>query len=388
MGFDKPDLAFVIHYQMPGSVVSYYQQVGRAGRALKAAYGILLSGTEESSINDFFITNAFPSRTEVQQVLNALEESDAGLSLPALLPKVNASKGRIEKALQLLSLETPAPVIKVGTKWTLTAKHLADSFWERADRLTDLRQAEQQQMRDYVELESCHMEYLINALDGEPQDCTPPNLPPLPNAPGRVMLDAANQFLRRTGFPLEHRKRWPVGGLPKMQVQGMIPEEFRAEDGKFLCHWGEAGWGEDVRIGKYKHGSFSQGLVSEMACVFGEWGPEPRPTWVTCIPSLRHPTLVPELAERVAAQLGLLYASVISRTDDRPEQKDMANSAQQARNVDGVLTISETNLLEGPVLLIDDMVDSKWTFTVAAYLLRKDGSGPVYPLALASTAHS
>jgi ATP-dependent DNA helicase RecQ len=62
MGFDKPDLGFVIHYQMPGSVIAYYQQVGRAGRALKAAYGVLLSGAEEDEITDYFINTAFPTR--------------------------------------------------------------------------------------------------------------------------------------------------------------------------------------------------------------------------------------------------------------------------------------------------------------------------------------
>ena len=384
MGYDKPDLSFVIHFQTPGSVVAYYQQVGRAGRALESAYGILLSGDEESDINDWFISSAFPNRSEVADVLQAFEEKKDGLTLYQLLNEVNLSKGRAEKTIQLLSLESPAPIVRNGTTWQLTSAKLSENFWERADRLTELRIQEKQQMQEYVDLPfGQHMAFLVDALDGDTRKVPPPKLPPLPESISRDRLIEAEEYLDRVHLPIKPRKMWPSGGLPSYRQNGRIPQSHQAEEGLALCFWGDSGWGSLVRDGKYKDGEFSPELVAACEKMLKQWKPQPAPTWVTCVPSLRHPRLVPDFAQHLADSLNLPFVPVLSQAVERPEQKNMQNSSFQATNLDGAFVIDSDSLPAGPLLLIDDVVDSGWTLTVASWLLRSHGSGQVFPMALA-----
>jgi ATP-dependent DNA helicase RecQ len=381
MGFDKPDLAFVFHYQAPGSVIHYYQQVGRAGRALDAAYGVLLSGKEDTDITSYFMRTAFPTRGEVAEVHGALDEAPDGLSVQELTHRVNISPGRIRNTLKLLSLESPAPIALDGRRWQLVAAELTDAFWERVERLTALRYREQAQMQEYVDLRAGQMEFLIDALDGESSALTPPGIEPLSTTVDPRLIREAVTFLQRANLRIEPRRRWPGGGRPELQQSLQIPADLQAEPGRALCLWGDADWGDLVRHGKYQDQRFADELVDACAKLVREWMPAPAPMWVTAVPSRRRPTLVPNFAERLAKTLDLPFRVVLGRTKDHQEQKEMENSVYQARNVWESLVVN-SSLPAGPLLLVDDIVDSRWTMTVAAYKLRSDGSDEVVPMAL------
>ncbi|MDA1106687.1 MAG: helicase-related protein, partial [Planctomycetota bacterium] len=387
MGFDKPDLGFVVHFQRPSSVVAYYQQVGRAGRAVEEAFGILLHGEEDDEITEYFMRTAFPPQHHVAALLGALSEAEQGLTVSELQAALNIRKGEVDKAIRYLAVEAPSPLVKIKSTWHVTpaaSRYRLDTA--RIEEITATRRAEQEEMRRYMTHQGCLMEFLSTVLDdsgarpcGKCANCLGKAL--VPTGIDRELAVEAAAFLRRTNQTIHPRKLWPAKALAAHGFGGRIGSDLIAEEGRALCLWRDAGWGEQVADGKQRAGRFADELVSACVELVGRWRPDPFPQWVTCIPSERHPDLVPDFAVRLASELRLPFRASIVKVRETVPQKEMQNSFHQARNLDGAFAVRDP--LVGPCLLVDDVMDSGWTLTVAAALLRQAGCQAVHPLVLA-----
>jgi len=289
--------------------------------------------------------------------------------------------------LKLLSVEHPSPVLKDGTRWFRTAtSYRLDTA--QIEKLCRIREEEQQTMMNYMHSDKCLMRFLSKALDDPyAQDCGKCAVcrgePLLPEKPSLKSTHEASIFLRRSHQRIEPRKQWPSPSpFESWGWKGKLKEDLNAEEGRALALWGDAGWGRMVQQGKYQAGRFSDNLIEGCVEMIQSWSPEPFPTWLTCVPSLTHTALVPDFARRLAERLNLPFIPCIRKVKQNAPQKEMQNSYQQAKNLVGVFQI-DPNAPKDPVFLVDDMVDSRWTMTVLAAILRQHGCEAVFPLALA-----
>ena len=388
MGFDKPDLGFVVHLGAPPSPISYYQQIGRAGRAADRADVILIPGPEDRAIWNHFASLAFPPEDVVRRVLDALEP-DRAQSTQALEPAVDLGRTRLEMVLKVLDVDGAVQRVRGG--WVSTGRPW-DYDAERYAGLAEARQSEQQTMLEYIRTDRCRMDFLRAELDDPTLDLTAGGCGRCDNCTGQLRdttvdegaLSRAKEALERPGIVLPPRRQWPTG-LAKLDIplKGKIADG--PAEGRALARLTDLGLGQKLR-----------GLLAEpdqdapewlsRACVpvLREWGWAERPTSVVALLTGEHPLLVSSLA-RALSQMGRMDdLGAITRTESLPPVTAQ-NSAYRVAQLWGTLSLPSA-IPDGPILLVTDVLGTGWTVTEAARHLRDSGASAVLPLAIASIA--
>ena len=386
MGFDKGDLAFCIHLGLPPTPVAYYQQIGRAGRALERAEVVALPRpAEDAAIWRWFEQVSLPAESTCDEVLRQLSTTRP-TSVPSLEAVVNLGRNRLQTLLKILEVDGAIVAVKGGYL-------LTDHGWrydhDKAERLRALRREEAEQMLAFAALPGCRLRFLREALDDPvAADCgrcdrclgTEPVLDVDPD-----LVDEASRHLRSGDVGIEPRRQWPSG---LDEPKGRIPPDAQARWGRALCRVGDGGWGpliDEVLAGERL---LHTDMIRAVAGVLKRWDWDQRPTWICPVPSRRRQGVIDRLADGLG-QLGKLpvHRALVRTGPGGGHQADQANSAHQVANVWGHLAVDTAALpgrplLDGAVLLVDDEADSRWTLTVAAHLLAGAGSGPVLPLVL------
>jgi ATP-dependent DNA helicase RecQ len=395
MGFDKADLGFVVHLGAPQSPVAYYQQVGRAGRGVDSAEVLLLPGREDRDIWAYFTSLAFPAERLVRGALAALTAAGKPMSTAELETKVDLTRTRLEMMLKVLDVDGAVRRVRGG--WEATGQP-----WEydapRYAAVAEAREREQRAMLEYIATADCRMEYLRRQLDdpdarrcGRCDNCAGPRWPAETSDSARV---SARERLHRPGVTIEPRRLWPTA-MPSLGVdaRGRIPAEVSAEPGRALGRLTGAGWGGRLRelLGPgAADGPVPQDVFDAVVRVLAAWKWEHRPVAVVTIASSERPQLVESLGAGLA-RVGRL--PLLGQVEDgRPGERAAShNSAQRVRQLWERFSLrpelrAALPALAGPVLLVDDQVDTGWTMTIVARLLREAGAPAVLPLALAVTS--
>lgn len=384
MGYDQPDLGFVVNLGAPSSITAYYQMVGRAGRALRHAEAVLLPGEEDARIWRYFDNVSFPPQDKAEAVLRVLQAAPGPVSEGVIEGRVDLRRSRLTTLLKVLDVEGAARRVRGG--WISTGEAWSYDE-ERYARVRAARAADQGLVVAYQASTGCRMAFLRGALDdpelaadwhcGRCDNCAPRSWVQT----AAPVVSAAQTAGRQHPVVLEARKMWPSG---VDDVRGRIAHSRRAADGRALSLAGTVGWDRAVRAAlDDPAAAIHPDVVDGIVGVLGRWGwPEGRPTWVTWIPSTRRPGLSRAIAERIGTIGKLPVLDAISRVRAAPAQAEMGNSAYSWANVWAAFALVGGAELMGPVLVVDDIWASGWTMTVVAELLAGAGHFPVYPFAL------
>ena len=396
MGFDKPDLGFVVHLGAPQSPIAYYQQIGRAGRGVDHADVILLPGREDADIWAYFGSLAFPAEGIVRRTLAALAEAGRPLSTAALETRVDLSRSRLEMMLKVLDVD--GAVKRVTGGWTATGQQWTYDA-DRYARVAAERAREQQAMLSYITTTDCRMDYLRRELDdpdaarcGRCDNCTGR---PWPADVQAAATTAARDRLLTPGTEIEPRKMWPTGMRELgIDVAGKIGPDLSSEPGRALGRLADLGWGPRLRAvlgADAADGPVPEDLVTAVVRVLAAWQWDERPAGVISMPSRARPELVRSLAGRIAEIGRMPCLGALEYAADLGPAGEQHNSAQRLRGVWDAFVVPDSVAsalggIGGPVLLIDDQIDTGWTLTVAAMRLRMAGAAAVLPLVLGTAA--
>lgn len=380
MGYDKSSIRFVIHMQLPKDIISYYQQIGRAGRDGKLSYVILLHGYEDEEILDYFISAAQCKPELLEIIVNECKE---GLKIKELLSKININQSKLEEAIKYLMVHEYLYKEDSYYRTNLSKNLNCEDVRRKQKNINDVRIQELEQLKEYLDIDYCYMKFIASSLDApDVKD----NCCICANCNGRqifsteinkVYLDKAKKFLEKKSDIIEPRKQWGNGTT--------IKKDQRMETGWVLCDDYYSKIGQEVKKSKYVDNVISDLLIDDSYEFLKNKVVDNQVDLIVPVPSLRRKDLVSDFAKKLGYKLGVDTNEVVNKIEEGQEQKRLLNSPQQEYNIRSTLKIENIDINDKIILLVDDMVDSRWTFTVIASELLKKGAKKVIPFALVRT---